>query len=418
MSDTVDLTAFNPFDPEVQQCPHPHYAAMRAEQPVFRVPGTDLYLVTRHDLVGPILRDPATFSNRFGGPSGLPGTGELAERLQEVSKQGYPQVSTLLTEDPPTHTAYRSTINAAFSPRRIRELEPTIRAICEELLDHAVGMGTIELVRQVAVPLPVRAIARVLDVPDDRLDDFKRWSDDSTVAIGAIIDDDTRVNAQRGIVEFQHYFAAQLEDRRSKPRDDVLSVLLAATIPDGDGTRPLDVPEMLSIVQQLLVAGNETTTKMLTEGVRLLAEQPEVWSQLRDDPSRASAVTEEVLRLSSPTQGMFRLVTTDTEIDGVPIAAGSMLVVLFAAANRDPAVFPEPDAFDPGRPNHKEHLAFGRGVHFCVGAPLARLEATVFFELLARRVGAIVLDPANTFEYEPSFVLRGLKRLDVELLPA
>jgi cytochrome P450 len=176
------------------------------------------------------------------------------------------------------------------------------------------------------------------------------------------------------------------------------------------------VPEMLSIIQQLLVAGNETTTKMLTEGVRLLAEQPHVWSWLRDDPAgRAPAVAEEVLRLSSPTQGMFRLVTRDTEIDGVPVAAGSMLVVLYAAANRDPAVFPEPDALDPNRPNVNEHLAFGRGVHFCVGAPLARLEATVFFEVLAREVGSIELDPGNTFAYEPSFVLRGLRRLDAVL---
>ena len=414
----IDLERFNPFDGAVQQCPHPHYAAMRASQPVFRVPGTDLYLITRHDLIGPILRDPVTFSNRFGGPSGV-ADGDLAERLAAVSANGWPQVSTLLTEDPPTHTAYRGTINAAFSPKRIRELEPAVHAIGQSLLDHCLREGRVEIVRAFAVPLPVRVIAHVLAVADDRLDDFKRWSDDSTVAIGAVVDDDTRVAAQRGIVEFQHYFAAQIEERRRNPGADVLSVLVGARISDGaGGERPLDVPEMLSIIQQLLVAGNETTTKLLTEGVRLLAENPDEWARLRADPSRAAAVAEEVTRLSAPTQGMFRVVTRDTVIEGVEIAAGSMLVVMYAAANRDPSVFPEPDRFEPDRPNHKEHLAFGRGIHFCVGAPLARLESTVAFELLARGVKEIRLDPANTFEYEPSFVLRGLKRLDVELLPS
>jgi cytochrome P450 len=416
----IDLERFDPFDANIQQCPHPHYAAMRASQPVFRVPGTNLFLVTRHDLVTPILRDPVTFSNRFGGPSG-PVDGELGRRLAEVSAEGWPQVSTLLTEDPPRHTAYRSTINAAFSPKRIRELEPAIRAICDDLIDRCLAARRVEVVRDLAVPLPVRVIARVLDVPDDRLADFKRWSDDSTVAIGALVDDDTRVAAQRGIVELQHYFAAQLEDRRARPRDDVLSVLVAARIADPDDggrERPLDVPEMLSIIQQLLVAGNETTTKLLTEGVRLLAEHPDEWARLRADPGRAAAVAEEVTRLAAPTQGMFRVVTRDTTIDGDDVPAGSMLVVMYAAANRDPAVFPAPDAFDPDRANQKEHLAFGRGVHFCVGAPLARLESTIAFERLAARVAEIRLDPTNTFEYEPSFVLRGLVRLDVELLPA
>ncbi|HLO34567.1 MAG TPA: hypothetical protein VK194_00730, partial [Candidatus Deferrimicrobium sp.] len=227
----IDLERFDPFDATIQQCPHPHYAAMRESQPVFRVPGTNLFLVTRHDLVGPILRDPETFSNRFGGPSGPVG-GELGRRLAEVSAEGWPQVSTLLTEDPPRHTAYRSTINAAFSPKRIRELEPVIRAICDDLLDRCLAAGCVEVVGDFAVPLPVRVIARVLDVPDDRLADFKRWSDDSTVAIGALVDDDTRVAAQRGIVQFQHYFAAQLEERRVHPRDDVLSVLVGARIAD------------------------------------------------------------------------------------------------------------------------------------------------------------------------------------------
>jgi cytochrome P450 len=386
---------------------------MRERHPVFRVPGTDLHLVTRHDLVVPILRDVETYSNRFGGTSER-AVDELAQRLAEVQADGWPLVSTMLTEDPPAHTRYRGLVNAAFSPRRIAAVEPVVRAIAEELVDRFPVEGTVHFVPDFAVPLPVRVIAHILDVPDDRLDDFKRWSDDSTIGIGARISDDERVRAQRGIVEFQHYFADQLERRRESPRDDVLSTLVNAGAAGGEG--PLDMAEMLSIVQQLLVAGNETTTKMLTEGARLLIEHPAEWDRLRADPSRAAAVAEEVLRLSTPTQGMFRVVTRDVELEGVHIPAGSRMVIMYAAANRDPAVFPDPDGFDPDRPNRKEHLAFGKGIHFCIGAPLARLEATVAFAVLAERITSWSFAEGNTFEYEPSFVLRGLKRLDVDVV--
>lgn len=408
----IDLDRFDLFDVEVQQCPHPHYAAMREQQPVFHVPGTDLYLVTRHDLVVPILRDVETYSNRFGG-TGEPAAGDLARRLAEVQAEGWPQVPTMLTEDPPRHTRYRGLVNAAFSPRRIRAFEPAIRAIAEELVARLPDEGTIDFVTEVAVPLPVRVIAHVLDVPLDRMADFKRWSEDSTIGIGARIGDDERVRAQHGIVEFQHYFAEQLEQRRADPRDDVLSTLAHAG--EQDGTEPLEMAEMLSVVQQLLVAGNETTTKMLTEGARLLIDHPHEWLRLQQDPSRAGAVVEEVLRLSTPTQGMFRAVTRDVELEGVRIPAGARLVIMYSAANRDPAVFPEPDGFDPDRVNHKDHLAFGKGIHFCVGAPLARLEATVAFEVLSQRLAGWRFAPGATFEYQPSFVLRGLKRLELEV---
>ena len=271
------------------------------------------------------------------------------------------------------------------------------------------------------MPLPVEVIAHVLNVPLDRMADFKRWSDDSIAAIGARISDDRRVEAQEGIVAFQQYFAEQLEQRRAHPQGDLLSDLVGAEIDtDEGGRRPLDMAEMLSIVQQLLVAGNETTTKALTEGVRLLAEHPEQWEALRADPAgRAPLVVEEVLRLSTPTQGMFRLVTEDTEIDGMPVPKGARLVLVYSAANRDPAVWgDDPDRFDPDRPNLKDHLAFGKGIHFCIGAPLSRLELQVAVEALARRLRTIRLTRPDTLEYHPSFVLRGLTRLDVAFTAA
>ncbi|MCH9837101.1 cytochrome P450, partial [bacterium] len=222
--------------------------------------------------------------------------------------------------------------------------------------------------------------------------------------------------------EFQHYFAEQFELRKSTPQDDLLTNLLNARVDDDDSDvadkRPLDMPEMLSIVQQLLVAGNETTTKLLTETVRLLAENPDQWQQLRDDPSRAPAIVEEALRLSTPTQGMFRIATKDHELEGVQIPKGARIVIVFASANRDVDLFGEPDAFDPDRDNLRDHLAFGKGIHFCLGAALSRLEGKVALEEFARRVDRFELDESNDFGYHPSFLLRGLKRLDIIVTPA
>jgi cytochrome P450 len=226
------------------------------------------------------------------------------------------------------------------------------------------------------------------------------------------------LESQRGIVEFQRYFAAELESRAAAPQDDLLTRLVQARLDGTEDGSPLDMSEMLSIIQQLLVAGNETTTKFITETVRLLAEDPAAWAALRADASMVAGVVEEGLRMSTPTQGMFRRVTRDTVLDGVEIPGGSTVVVMFASANRDEAYFDDPDEFDPTRPNLRDHVAFGKGTHYCLGANLARLEGTVAFEVLRERVAEIELCDDNTFEYEPSFILRGLKRLDVVLHPA
>jgi cytochrome P450 len=419
-SDGVTLDGFNPFSEAVQQCPHLYYRAMQDQAPVFAVQGTDLFMVTKHEMVTPILRDTVTFSNRFGSAGEMP-KGDVVDRIKEVLATGWPQVPTMLTIDPPYHTRFRGTVAAYFTPKRLADVVAPVRAIVERLLDE-IPVGAFDLVPHFAVPLPIEAIAQVLNVPADRLADFKRWSDDSIANIGSVITDDRRVEAYRGIVEFQHYFAEQLERRKAEPCGDLMSDLVQAVIdtdPLADGTpgpkRPLEMAEMLSIVQQLLVAGNETTTKSITEGVRLLAENPHVLAKLQADPAGyAPLVTEEVLRLSTPTQGMFRVATTDTELGGVTIPKGSRLVVVYAAANRDASVWgDDPDRFDPDRPNLKEHLAFGKGIHFCLGAPLSRIELNAAFEAIGRRVERIELADTNDYRYHPSFMLRGLVHLDV-----
>jgi cytochrome P450 len=209
---------------------------------------------------------------------------------------------------------------------------------------------------------------------------------------------------------------AELEERRRCPRDDVPSALVAAELPlpDGEGSRSLTIEELMGIFQQLIGAGNETTTKLFSEMMRMLAEQHDEWWKLKADPERAPRVVEEALRLASPTQGLYRKVTRDVEIEGTSVPAGDRVLVMFAAANRDPATFPDPQRFDPDRPNVRNHVAFGGGVHFCIGAPLSRLESVVALERLAHHWEDFRLADSNTFEYEPSFLLRGLKDLVVE----
>ena len=416
-----DLENFNPFDSATLQCPFPHYAQMRGEQPVMLIESLGMYLVTRHDLVLGILRDPATYSSMFGGAS-MPLPSDARAKMTEVMADGYPRVPTMLTADMPDHTRYRRLVSKAFTPKVIAELEPVIRAIATKLIDSWIDTGSIEFVEQFGVPLPVEVIAHALNVPESRMADFKRWSDDSIAGIGTNISLEQRLQAERGVNEYQHYFAAEFEKRKTDPQDDLLTALLQARIDDDDpevtDKRPLDMPEMLSIVQQLLVAGNETTTKLLTETMRLLANDPEQWRHLQADPSRAPSVIEEALRLSTPTQGMFRIATRDHELEGVHIPAGARLVIVFASANRDESIYTDADGFDPDRTGLREHLAFGKGIHFCLGAALSRLEGRVALEELSRRLDSFTLADTNRFEYFPSFLLRGLTRLDVDIVPA
>ena len=222
-----------------------------------------------------------------------------------------------------------------------------------------------------------------------------------------------QLECAHSFIEFQRYFEARLEERKSAPRDDLTTDLLNARL---EGTKPLDVAEMLSIIHQLLVAGNETTTNLIASAMMLLVRNPDQMRLVIEDPSLIPNMIEEALRLESPVQGLFRVAKVATEIGGVKIPEGARLVVMYASGNRDEAEFPDPDRFDVRRANARTHLAFGQGEHFCIGAALARLEARVAFETLLSRVPGIRLATGkNDFAHTPSFILRGLKELNLEL---
>ncbi|GAA5105156.1 cytochrome P450 [Nocardia iowensis] len=370
-----------------------------------------MWFVTARDLVAEALNDHATFSSAFGLPQ-LPIPDSIKDEVAEIQAEGWPPVPTLLTADPPEHHYYRRMLAKAFTPRFIARLEPDIRAIARELVQALPNGTATEFVRGFAAPLPLRVIAKVLNVPGDRIDDFKRWSDQFTATVGGQLDDAGLLEQARNMVEFQKYFAAQLDDRRADPQDDLLTGLVTAHNIDND--EPLGTGAILNIIVQLLVAGNETSTKLIAGVLHELAREPEHWDRLRAQPSEHSGnLIEEGLRLLSPVQSMFRITKTEAELGGYTIPSGQLVVLVFGSANRDEQWFDNPDDFDPDRANAKAHLAFGAGIHACLGAPLARLESRVAVEELAARFASVRLDEDNDFAYEPSFMLRGFRRLSL-----
>jgi len=406
---------FDLTDPEIQQAPHDHYAAMRDEG-VHYIPANDAYVVLKHEDCLTVLRDPLTYSSRLGSNREQPPE-EVRAEIAAISERGLPRPRTLLDNDPPDHARYRRLVSRAFTPRKMAELRPFVESLADGLIDDWADPSSVEFVEEFAVLLPGVVIAHALNIPADREDDFRRWSDASSSAIGASISPEEHVELARINLELQEFFVEQFELRRREPQDDLLTTLLESHVgaaDDGTDDEPLDMPELVRIMQQLLVAGHETTAKLITEMVRLLADTPREWSRIKADPGRIPAIVEESLRISSPNQGMSRVATCDTTLGGVDISEGARLVVMFASANRDEALFGCPHEMLPDRDNLHDQIAFGHGIHFCIGANLARLEAIVAMERLAARLDSYRLHDDNTFEYLPSVTLRGLKRLHID----
>ncbi len=302
-----------------------------------------------------------------------------------------------------------------FRPRRIEQLTGAIRTIVHEVIDAFIDRCQCDAVQDFAIPIPVRIIADMLGIPRAMAPKIKEWSDAAVEPLGMMVSDERQIACAELLVEFQRYFKAELEARASEPRADLLTHIEQARDECGDG---LSLPEKLSLCSQLMVAGNETTTNGLAAGIRRLIEHPDnVQALLNDDADhrQARAFANEVLRLESPVQGLFRIVSRDTELAGVKLPKGARVMLRFAAANRDPAKFTRPDALDAQRRNVGTHLAFGAGVHHCIGANLAREEMTQAFHILVRRVRDLAFAADRTdLHYHPSLVLRGLTRLPIK----
>ena len=403
------LAEIHPFDPEVLEHPYAYYRKLREEAPVYRDPHTDLVFVSSHERILEVLRQPECFSSHFG--AGLGGGQGGNPELREIMAEGYPAVDTMLTADPPEHGRFRGLVNKAFTPRRVRAMAEDMEQITDALIDGFADRGSFEAVGDYAVLLPLTVIAKQLGVPTEDLPKFRRWTDGFVTQLSGLAGEEDGLEAARRIVEFQKYFAEKLEAARRHDREDIISTLVHARI---EGERPLDVAESLSILQQLLVAGHETTASSIAEGLLLLVQHPEQLALVLEDRSRIPNCVEEVLRLATSTQNMWRVVVEDCELGGVELKARSFLMLRFGAANRDESVFADPERFDVLRENASEQIAFGHGIHFCIGAMLARKEMQVAFEGLFDRVTGLRL-PAN-FEprHKPHMLLRCLAELPLE----
>lgn len=418
MSDIVDQVAtcpiheINPMHPELLKAPYVMNQRLREEAPVFRDPNTGIFFISRYEDVVKMAMDHETFSSRMLSPNRALAASDDPE-IVDILKSGYPQVDTMLTQDPPLQRRYRKFVDGAFSPASLKALEPFIEQTSNDLIDAFIDEGTCEFLSEFGVPLPLRVIVSQLGAPLSDLHLFRKWTEAFIGNLSQQLDRDGLRNAARDMVEFQHYFVERMNERREDPEDDILSKIVNASI---DGEKPLEDAECLSMISQILVAGNETTSASLTEGIWLLVNNPDQYELLKSDPSpeMISRLVEETLRISSPSSNMFRRTAKDVEMHGTVIPKDSILFARFFSANHDPKQFPEPEKFDLMRDNLREQVAFGKGVHHCLGAALSRREMNGGFKVIFERLENFRLqEGAREPEFSANALLHGLTGLDL-----
>jgi len=396
------------MDPEIQESPYAYYRALHEQAPVYPMPDTGAYLVSRYRDVKFVLGHPEIWSNDLLGKAGF-SMFQHEEAREILERKGWPR-DTKLQTDPPEHRDYRALIAPAFTAGRVKALEPFVEAAARSLADGMAEHSGCEFIETFAAWLPIRVIGRLLGVPEEDAARIKHWSDAWVEPLSAGISKEREIEVAELGVELQHYLAGWMEKKRAEPSEDVLSELARATFPDG---RPLPMAEKMGMAEHMIVGGHETATSALASGLMLLIEHPEVEAELRRDPNLLRNFVEEALRLESPSQGFFRYAVADGEVAGVRIPKGSMVQVRFAAANRDPEQFPDPDRLDLRRPNAGAHMAFSQGEHHCLGAPLARLELQTSFRILLERFEDFQLVPGTRLEHLPGLALRTLRALPI-----
>lgn len=371
---------FDLLSPELRRDPYPTYRRLRDEHPVAVVEGMGWHAVTRHADVERVLRSPDEFSSAVM---------RSADRA-------------LLGQDPPAHTGVRKIVSSAFDISRIRAIEEWIGTVARSLVRGFVAAGGGDFVREIAVELPVRVIARLLGIGEDRLADFKTWSEAIVLGASRMIPPGKEAEVARHAEDFDRFFGDLVRCRRERPGDDVVSSLL-----------PLAEEDVRSLAKLLLIAGNETTTNLMSNAMLALFTTPGLQQRLRDEPLLCRAWIDETLRFDSPVQVLLRSARTDLRLGGVPVPRGAIVAAFLGSANRDERFFPEPDAFrlDRSRP----HLAFGAGPHFCAGASLSLVEATIALSILLEETRHI--EPRESLAEVPripALQLRGLQRLRME----
>jgi cytochrome P450 len=402
---------FDPLDPDYLADPYPYYARFRREAPVFYAPKVDFWVVSRYEDILRIVKDPETFSNARVQEPLYPITPEALEKL----KEGVRVKPTTSTADPPLHRRTRKHAARAFSAKRVAGLEGRIREVANGLIDRMISDGRADMVDRFAFPLPAYVVFGLIGYPEEDSEMLKEWcSDRLKLTWGRPLPEE-----QLATVEKMSSFFAYIENfvhRRAEDlRDDYTSDLLRIRAEDEEN---LSLEEVVSIDYSLSFAGHETTTNLILNGLRNLLSRPGLWKELREDPSLIPNAVEETLRRDTSVVTWRRSTTRPVEIAGVEVPEGARLMLLLASANRDEGVFERADEFDVRRENAGRHIAFSHGIHFCLGAPLARLEARIAFELLTQRLPDLRLSPSDqTLEFDPNMSFRGPKELWAEWTP-
>ena len=369
--------------------PYPLYAQWRAEQPIWWADDVQGWVLSRYDDVRSVLKDPANYSS------------EVAPARSD-STLSLP----LLHDDPPRHTNLRAIVNRSFTSRVMKQMEPDIETVVDQLLDDIDVAQPVDIAEALTIPLPVALISHFMGIPFERKDDFKRWSD-SLTATGTA---KTMEERMPDIIEMMDFFRDEIPKRRRSPDDDLISKIVATNI-DGEG---LAEEVIVGYCQLLLIAGNETTTNLLSNLLHYIADHPDVWQALRQDPSKIGNAIEECLRFDPPVHWISRIALKDAEFHGQKVARGDAVFTVLASANRDPDHYADPDSFRLDR-NRSDHHTFGHGIHFCIGAPLARMEAQHALIGMLRRFATVAHAPDAANERTHSSMLRGYHHLWLEL---
>ena len=408
------------LDPAIQDDPWDFYRDLHEQCPVFPMPEIGAVMVSRYEDVRFVLTNPELFSSSGRGGGTKKGLQvDNARRYQQILRErGWGHVETLQRTDPPVHTDYRRLVAKAFLPRRIKEMASHIDDVTTELIDGLIEAGECEFNLDFAMPLPGIIIAEELGLDRSEIHRFNRWAEAMLALAMRPLTEDELLETVEVELEAQHHLAAVFEQRRAEPASDLISTLVHAH-EDESGAEALTVAELQNLMHQLVTGGFETTTSALNHGMWLLIRHPEVQDRVRNDLSLVPAFIEEVLRYESPVQGLTRRATQDVELNGVVIPEGAMVMIRYAAANRDASVFDHADQFDLDREKSPQHLAFGVGPHFCVGAALARQELVSAFTQWLMRTSSIEL--AHPFEgpiHHPSFILFPMRELPLRFAAA
>ncbi len=406
--------AINFLDPEVQECPYPAYTVLREQAPVWRDPITGMYNITRYADLRKVLLDTDNF------PSERPrGQGQLddarAKKIQALYKEkGWVPAPTLAGRDDPNHKQMRAMFDHAFRASKIKQMDPFVESLSRRLVDAFIDDGECDWVKQLAIPLPLIVIGKQMGAEEADIWRIKAWTDAWVQRLGMMQTEEEAIWSTEMEIEAQHYFQPIFDRLRKEPDDSLISDMVNSVIPEWG--RALTNEELhAEMMADTFVGGSETSTNALSAGIMLLGRDREAWQTLKSDPDKyLRTFVEEVLRLESPVQGLFRVARRDIEMHDVTIPAGAMINTRYAAANRDERHFPDPEKIDLTRRNAASHLAFGSGVHHCLGAPLARRELYWGFRAFIDRVEDFELAAdKNLLRHAPNFALRALKELHI-----